>query len=286
MSTAEINREKYNENSNPTPAGRPIPGGVMRLAHTLPILNGSIILASGGYSAATNEDIVSHAVTDLSAVSGDVTLFGANLYNASFNSGSLEHSYAADAFLSFSEASADLTMSLSHSLSATASSVLNVTSHRQDAFIDLTAVTLKIVDRAGEANGSAVQVSFAGEASALYDVHSTVSGGYLGLGLSVSRGNDVVGEYLWDVQQGGDQPVSFSFAGVVGEELSFSSFMLTGASLENAYLAPNASPYTLVEAGALLSGSFSIAVVPEPETYAMFLAGLGLLGFMSRSSLS
>jgi hypothetical protein len=27
-------------------------------------------LASGGYSAATNEDIVSHAVTDLSAVSG------------------------------------------------------------------------------------------------------------------------------------------------------------------------------------------------------------------------
>ncbi len=243
-------------------------------------------LASGGYSAATNEDIVSHPVTDLSAVSGDVTLFGANLYNASFNSGSLEHSYAADAFLSFSEASADLTMSLSHSLSATASGVLNVTSHRQDAFIDLTAVTLKIVDRAGEANGSAVQVSFAGEASALYDVHSTVSGGYLGLGLSVSRGNDVVGEYLWDVQQGGDQPVSFSFAGVVGEELSFSSFMLTGASLENAYLAPNASPYTLVEAGALLSGSFSIAVVPEPETYAMFLAGLGLLGFMSRSSLS
>ncbi len=98
----------------------------------------------------TNEDIVSHPVTDLSAVSGDMALFGANLYNASFNSGSLEHSYAADAFLSFSEASADLTMSLSHSLSATASGVPNVTSHRQDAFIDLTAVTLKIVDRAGE----------------------------------------------------------------------------------------------------------------------------------------
>jgi hypothetical protein len=94
----------------------------------------------------------------------------------------------------------------------------------------------------------------------------------------------VVGEYLWDVQQGGDQPVSISFAGVVGEELSFSSFMLTGASLENAYLGPNALPYMLVEARALLSGSFSITVVPEPETYAMFLAGLGLLGFMSRSS--
>jgi hypothetical protein len=244
-------------------------------------------LATGGYSAATNSDSVSDAVTDLSPASGNVALFGANLYNtSSLTGGSLEHSYAADAFLSFSVASTDLTMRLSHSLSAVSSGGLNVSSHQQDAFIDLTAATLKIVGVAGEANGSAVQVSFAGDASAIYDLSSAVSGGYLGLGLSVSRGNDVVGEYLWDVQQGGDQPVSFSFAGVVGEELSFSSFMLTGASLENAYLAPNASPYTLVEAGALLSGSFSIAVVPEPETCAMFLAGLGLLGFMSRSSLS
>ncbi len=63
-------------------------------------------------------------------------------------------------------------------------------------------------------------------------------------------------------------------------------FYAYGRQPDNAYLAPNASPYTLVEAGALLSGSFSIAVVPEPETYAMFLAGLGLLGFMSRRSLS
>ena len=64
-------------------------------------------------------DIVSDAVTDLSPASGNVALFGANLYNASsLTSGSLEHSYAADAFLSFSVASTDLTMSLSHSLSA------------------------------------------------------------------------------------------------------------------------------------------------------------------------
>ena len=67
------------------------------------------------------------------------------------------------------------------------------------------------------------------------------------LGLSVCRDNDVVGEYLWDVQQGGEERVSFSFAGVVGEELSFSSFMLTRASLENASFAASSSPYTLVE---------------------------------------
>ena len=35
--------------------------------------------------------------------------------------------------------------------------------------------------------------------------------------------------------------------------------------------------------GALLAiTSIQIAVVPEPETYAMMLAGLGLLGFMAR----
>jgi hypothetical protein len=33
-------------------------------------------------------------------------------------------------------------------------------------------------------------------------------------------------------------------------------------------------------------GHFAIAVVPEPETYAMFLAGLGLLGWRMRSARS
>ncbi|MES1988356.1 MAG: FxDxF family PEP-CTERM protein, partial [Pseudomonadota bacterium] len=42
-----------------------------------------------------------------------------------------------------------------------------------------------------------------------------------------------------------------------------------------------------VSAVVLTSGKFydnlTVAAVPEPETYAMLLAGLGLLGFMSRS---
>ena len=48
--------------------------------------------------------------------------------------------------------------------------------------------------------------------------------------------------------------------------------------------------YELVIKGNLLgghldgsyAGNFAIAAIPEPETYAMLLAGLGLLGFMSR----
>ena len=35
-------------------------------------------------------------------------------------------------------------------------------------------------------------------------------------------------------------------------------------------------------AGQVIAISVPIAVIPEPESYAMFLAGLGLIGFMAR----
>ncbi len=37
-----------------------------------------------------------------------------------------------------------------------------------------------------------------------------------------------------------------------------------------------------VSLSAIESGNFAVAAVPEPETYAMFLAGLGLMGFVAR----
>jgi len=239
-------------------------------------------VASGGYVASTDGTFVHDPAMDLSGPSGDVSLFGTAVYNTPLSNGSLTHSYAGDAYLVFSTARTDLAMTLNQSLNATAGGALTVGRHRQDAFVDLSAVTLKIVGEAGEAHGSAVNVSFAGNASALVDFNSMVRGGYLGLGLSVSRANTVVGEYLWDAQQSGDQLVNFSFVGNVGEELTFSSFMLTGAGLEGANFAQSALPYTLVETGASLNGSFTIAAVPEPETYAMLLAGLGMMGAIAR----
>lgn len=240
-------------------------------------------IGAGGYSAQTGVEFNSDAALDLSAPTGDVALFGANLYDSVLGNGSLQHTYAADAFMSFSSVSTDLWMSLSQSLSASSSGAMNVGSHQQDAFIDLSSVTLKLMGDAGEADGTAVQVSFAGQASALFDLSSWTSGGYLGLGMSVSRGDIVIGEYLWDVTQTGVQSVDFSFAAKVGEELSFSSFMLGGFGVENASFAQGNSLYTLAETGASLSGSFAMATaVPEPATYATLLAGLGMLGFVMR----
>lgn len=238
-------------------------------------------VAVGGYSAVTDGAAVSDAALDLSGATGDVAIFGANSYSANLGSGTLQHSYAADAYLTFSTAGTDLSMSISQSLGASGASAWNVVSgHQQDAFVDLTAVTLTIVGEAGEANGAAVNVSFSGIADALFDTNTASSSGFLGL--SVARGNTVVGEYLWDVQQSGSQNVDFSFTAAVGEELTFSSYMLNNIALPGTAFAPSAVPLTLAESGTSLNGRFTVAAVPEPETYAMLLAGLGLLGCVVR----
>lgn len=239
-------------------------------------------VAAGGYSAATNAMPVDSAAVDTSPASGTVLLSGSSQFNQTLANGGLAHGYSADAALSFTAASTNLSMTLSQTLTANASGALSVASHQQDAFLDLSSVNLKIVGQAGETNGATVQVSFAGAANALYNLDSAVSGGYLGLGMSVSRGSNVVGEYFWDVQQSGLQSVNFSFAGTVGEQLTFSSFMLTGAMLENASFVQSNTPYALADTGASLNGNFTIAAVPEPETYALLLAGLGLVGAVAR----
>jgi hypothetical protein len=239
-------------------------------------------LAAGGYSAATDTQTSSDAALDLSPDTNTIALFGAQSFSTVLPGGVLDHSYAADAFVTFSGASSALAMSLSHSLAATANAPLVVNSHQQGAFIDLSAVTLRIVGGAGESIGSPVQVTFAGNASALSDHASAVSGGMLGLGLSVARGDTVLGEYLWDVTSSGDQPVNFSFNGVVGEQLTLSAFMLAGAGLIDTNFAQSTLPYTLVDSGATLSGDFSITAVPEPEGFAMLLAGLVAVGVLVR----
>ncbi len=70
----------------------------------------------------------------------------------------------------------------------------------------------------------------------------------------------------------GTQNISFNFNGAVGEHLKLSSFLLS------------LSTYVLAESGASLNGSFTIAAVPEPETYAMLMAGLASLFFWVRKS--
>jgi hypothetical protein len=45
---------------------------------------------------------------------------------------------------------------------------------------------------------------------------------------------------------------------------------------------PYARDYSAVEIGILHDIGYTVTAVPEPETYAMMLAGLGLLGWVTR----
>jgi hypothetical protein len=45
---------------------------------------------------------------------------------------------------------------------------------------------------------------------------------------------------------------------------------------------PEARNYSGVEVGILQDLGYTVTTIPEPETYAMMLAGLGLLGWVTR----
>ena len=88
----------------------------------------------------------------------------------------------------------------------------------------------------------------------------------------------------------GIQITGFSLYNSGGLSLSGTK-LLDGATdvwtLSTAHLVPD--NYYLLVSGTLLSpaaasysGSITVAAVPEPETYAMLLGGLGVLGFLAR----
>jgi hypothetical protein len=236
-------------------------------------------LGYGAYLSATDGAFENESLLDLSTPPSSVAYFGANYFDTAVGGGSLSHSYAADAVVDFSGAQTPLWMSMSQSLQTQAGGAFSVASHQQDVVVDVSALNMRILGDAGE---TAVVVSFTGTASALADFSSVASGGYLTMGLSVSRGAEVLGEYLWDVQAGGDQNIQFSFGGNVGDDLTLSAFILSGAGLHNASFDASASSMTLVEGFGAMNGSFAVAAVPEPEAVAMMLAGLGLISVQLR----
>lgn len=81
----------------------------------------------------------------------------------------------------------------------------------------------------------------------------------------VKDGNNTPAQYLFTLN---------SWNGT--ENLNFSGFWPTNGSISHIAIYNNVTS----------SGGGSIAAIPEPETYAMLLAGLGLVGFAARRKLS
>lgn len=100
-------------------------------------------------------------------------------------------------------------------------------------------------------------ITFDGLASGFYDFTLTLSGQFMTL--SSASLNGITGTIMNNGK--------WSFAGIDGTSTTPLVLTLMGATSKSS---------------ALYSGELSVAAVPEPETYAMFIAGLGALGFMAR----
>ena len=136
------------------------------------------------------------------------------------------------------------------------------------------------VTSTGEAAGTAVRLVFAGTADSL--VNTT------GPALDVTPTFDLV---VRDAQSnilgswqglavGSSATFSFSLDTRVGDSLFF-SLSHDSTSLLGSASSLAAGGDTL-DATALLSGTVQVTAVPEPETYALFLAGLAALGLLHK----
>lgn len=148
--------------------------------------------------------------------------------------------------------------------------------------IGVTGLQLKIQGGAGEADGSAVQVAFAG--SALADFVSGIPADQeVGLSLLATIGGNVVAtqDYFWSSSQ--NTAVSFNFGAAVGDVVELTLSLHTGSTqnADAAYVAPQALS---VGVGARLQGDLTVtSAVPEPGSWMLLLAGAGVMAIGRRA---
>ena len=215
-----------------------------------------------GYSGTANGANFNDEAIDASQ-DGDVAFFGANV----FSENGISHAYAADA--SFFKAGQSFSMSVSQSLTSPFGSTFSA-----DTLVSMPNLKLKIVGD-GEAIGANVAISFALESTAVNSY--AMNGGALTMDIAFTGPDGGTSSALIDFSSESMRTESFTFGfnGKVGDEFQLSDNMMSNLSTDGLQ-AVDAS------ASGQLVGSFSIAAVPEPEQYAMLLAGLGLLGFAAR----
>jgi hypothetical protein len=126
-----------------------------------------------------------------------------------------------------------------------------------DQSIDLSSGIASFTSTSPVLQGGDDVITFTNLAYGTYDFLLTFSGQWLTL--SSASVNDVAGLFI------GNGKVVFGGVEGVGN----SPFTLTLVGNTNKSIAQ-------------YSGEISVTAVPEPETYAMFIAGLGVLGFMAR----
>lgn len=119
-------------------------------------------------------------------------------------------------------------------------------------------------------SSSTFNVTFSGLAASF----QSASSGTSAISMTVSNGSSILGSFFSASTTLNDAPISFNFQAQEGDILTLS------ASVSNNLVAN--APTNVVQIGGLLSGEFTVVAVPEPEQYALLLAGLGLIGGIAR----
>ena len=219
---------------------------------------------------------VDGSVGDLSGA-GFLLGAGGQAYDLALTpAGTLSHLWSASASL-------DTTLDpASASFQIGSASVLAVAAPgRFDGSGDTTSVLLEAelaIVSTGEAAGSAVRLTVAGVADSLF--------GRSGPGVQAQptfdlvvrdAGYNILGSWQ-GLAAGSTGSFSFSFDSQVGQWLSFSLSHHSNLMADAADL--SAGTGAMVDLSSVLGGSISVSAVPEPETYALFLAGLAAIGLL------
>lgn len=180
---------------------------------------------------------------------------------------------------SLSAASVDVMLSAAQYWNVAAPQGAEVSGFSLTQDLALGGLRLLIVGDAGEAVGTRVRVSFTGSADALFG--GLAGQGEIGLSLDISRGADSLASHdsLWSTS--GNAQVHLSFEAVVGDEL-----VLTLAAhqqlTQGASLLLGAGQGLAIDRSGLLQGQLTVAAVPEPQSLAMLLGGVAVIGGVLR----
>lgn len=126
-----------------------------------------------------------------------------------------------------------------------------------DQTVDISSGTASFIGTAPLLDGGDDVITFSGAAAGVYNFILTVSG--YGFNLTAADVNGVTGDII--------TVNKFRFVGIDGTGTPDFKLTLTGS---------------LTGGPAAYSGEMSITPVPEPGTYALMLAGLGIVGFIAR----